>query len=73
MAKNGIEPVTDHVCRIRGAMYLKSNMRDILALQNLPNSNLEPLILSPKLKDYILPEPQQTPLVSKVVYYIFFL
>ncbi|XP_051154266.1 probable helicase senataxin isoform X2 [Leptopilina boulardi] len=65
LAKNGIEPVTDHVCRIRGAMYLKSNMRDILALQNLPNSNLEPLILSPKLKDYILPEPQQTPLVSK--------
>ncbi|XP_043483805.1 probable helicase senataxin [Leptopilina heterotoma] len=65
LCKNAIEPATDHVCRIRGAMYLKANMRDILALQNLPKSRLRSLILTPNLEDYKLPEAEQIPLVTK--------
>lgn len=65
LCKNAIEPVTDHICKMRGAMYLKANMRDILALQNLPNSRLRSLILTPNLEAYKLPEAEPIPLVTK--------
>lgn len=68
LCKNAIEPVTDHICKMRGAMYLKANMRDILALQNLPNSRLRSLILTPNLEAYKLPEAEPIPLVTKVLH-----
>ena len=70
VTKKGVIFPTDQIFRMRGVMYLKASMREILALQNLPASPVSPLILNPLVDDYQLPEMYQTesnPLATKVL------
>ena len=76
-AKPNLVLPTMTICRMRGVMYLKSNMREIQALQSLPASPLKSLILTPSIDEYQLPGlclTENNPLVTKVlILFVFYL